>query len=93
MSITLDDVKRWYETVYRPAGAILVFSGDITPEQGKELAAKLLQGFADRSGEPPKADYALKPAPEAAPHPADRQPRGEAGDRAARPAGVRHPHR
>jgi zinc protease len=64
MSITLEDVKKWYETVYKPAGAFLVFSGDITPEQGKALAAKLLQGFADRSGEPPKADYAMKPAPE-----------------------------
>jgi zinc protease len=63
VSITLDDVKKWYETVYKPAGAFLVFSGDITPEQGKALAAKLLQGF-DRSGEPPKADYAMKPAPE-----------------------------
>ncbi len=55
-SITLDDVKHWYEVVYRPENATLVISGDITPERGAEMAAKLLQGFA-RPGQAPAADY------------------------------------
>ena len=45
MSITLDDVKKWYEEVYRPNDAILVISGDVTTEKAKELATKLLEGW------------------------------------------------
>jgi zinc protease len=44
-SITLDDVKKWYEQVYRPNNAILVFSGDIEAAKAKELAAKLVEGW------------------------------------------------
>ncbi|HEY7086919.1 MAG TPA: pitrilysin family protein [Tepidisphaeraceae bacterium] len=62
LSLSLDDVKKWYQSTYQRDGAMVVISGDITPERGKEVAQKLLAGF-DRKGTPPAADYSLKPAP------------------------------
>jgi zinc protease len=62
MAINLGDVKKWYETFYQLSGATLVISGDVTPEQGKEIAGKLLAGL-DRKTAPAPADYTLKPAP------------------------------
>lgn len=53
--ITLDDVKDWYSKVYRKDGAILVFSGDVTPEQANALAAKLVANLP--TGQPLVADY------------------------------------
>jgi zinc protease len=44
-TISLDDVKQFYRTYYRPNGAILVLSGDVTVQQGQELAKKLLSGW------------------------------------------------
>ena len=44
-SITLDDVKQWYEAVYHPNDAILVISGDIEVDNAKELANKLTEGW------------------------------------------------
>jgi predicted Zn-dependent peptidase len=43
--ITLDDVKQFYDTYYRPNDAILIISGDVTVERGRELAGKLLDGW------------------------------------------------
>jgi zinc protease len=59
-SITLDDVKAWYEQVYQLGGAFIVVSGDVTPEKGEEIAGKLLAGF-DRKSEAKRADYSAKP--------------------------------
>ncbi len=61
-AVTLEDVKAFYGTYYRPNDAVLVIAGDVTAEKGKELAEKLLAGW-----EPAKnwatVDYAaVKPA-------------------------------
>lgn len=61
-SITLDDVKAWTDAVLRKQGAFMVFSGDITPDQARELASQLIAVVKD--GAPPVADYALQaPSP------------------------------
>lgn len=44
-AIKLEDIKDWYGKVYRPNDAILIISGDITVEKGRELAARLLDGW------------------------------------------------
>lgn len=59
-AITLDDVKQFYDTYYRLADAVLIFSGDVTSERGKEMAARLLGGW--KSAQVPEADY-TKPFP------------------------------
>ena len=56
-TITLDDVKDWYAKTYRPGGAFLVLSGDVTVEQAKALVGDLVAGWPD--GPPPTADYDL----------------------------------
>lgn len=60
-AVTLDDVKQWYASVYRPDGAILVFAGAIDLPTAKNAAAKLLDGFAP--GAPPTVTYHLPPVP------------------------------
>ena len=60
-AVTLDDVKQWYATVYRPRGAILVFAGAIDLPTARQAAEKLLDGFAP--GAPPSATYDLPPVP------------------------------
>ncbi|HZN64765.1 MAG TPA: pitrilysin family protein, partial [Tepidisphaeraceae bacterium] len=64
-SVTLDDVKRFYATHFRPNDAILVISGDVTVEWGRDLAARLLSGWADgtSAAAPPDVRYDLPPAP------------------------------
>jgi zinc protease len=57
-SITLDDVKNFYHTTYCPNDAILVFSGDITPEQGKAAAEKLVADWKP-AGSLASVDYTL----------------------------------
>jgi zinc protease len=54
--ITLEDVKKFYQTYYRPNDAILVFSGDVTPERGQELAKVLTDRW--EAGEMPSVEYA-----------------------------------
>jgi zinc protease len=62
-SVTLDDVTQFYRTYFKPHGAILMISGDVTVERGRELAKQLLAGWADRqSDEPPQVAYDLPPA-------------------------------
>jgi predicted Zn-dependent peptidase len=63
-SITLEDVKQFYRTYFRPQGAILMISGDVTVERGRELAKQLLAGWADKASDaPPEVKYDLPPAP------------------------------
>jgi zinc protease len=60
-NVTLEDVRKWYEAVYQlGGGATVVISGDVTPERGGEIAAKLLGGF-ERRATPPQADYTPSP--------------------------------
>jgi zinc protease len=56
-AVTLDDVKHHYQSVYRPDGAFLVISGDVSFERGRELAEKLLAGW--EPGPMPTVDYEL----------------------------------
>ncbi|MGN6504243.1 MAG: M16 family metallopeptidase [Tepidisphaeraceae bacterium] len=55
-AITLQDVKDWYKKVYQTHGAIIIFSGDLTPDRGDALADDLLKGFT-QNDTPPTADY------------------------------------
>jgi zinc protease len=60
--ITLDDVKAFYKLTYRPNDAVLVISGDVTAERGRQLAKALL---ADWPAAPMAAvDYTLPKPPE-----------------------------
>jgi zinc protease len=59
-SITLNDAKEWYRRVYKPNDAILLISGDVTAQRGKEIADKLLAGW-ERATDLPTADYSLPP--------------------------------
>jgi predicted Zn-dependent peptidase len=60
-NITLNDVKKYYHEVFTPKDAIFVISGDVTPEDGKKLAEKLLDGW--KGGSLPPVDYTLPTAP------------------------------
>ena len=53
---TLADVKRWYEQTYTTQNAFLIFSGDLTPDEGQAMAAILLGG-KQKPGAPPEAQY------------------------------------
>lgn len=54
-SITLDDVKAWYERVYRRGNAFAVFAGNISPEQAMRIAARITADLPE--GRPPTAEY------------------------------------
>jgi zinc protease len=60
-TIGLEDVKKFYQTIYRPNDAIVVISGDVTVERGRELAKKLIDGW--ETGELPKVEYELPKKP------------------------------
>lgn len=62
-SITLEDVKAWYQKYYQLDGAFIIISGDVTLERSRELAQKLMAGF-ERKSKPAPADYAIKPPQE-----------------------------
>ncbi|MEA2708648.1 MAG: zinc protease [Phycisphaerales bacterium] len=59
MAIMLDDVKRFYQQIYKPNDAILILSGDVTVEKGQALAAKLLADWSP--GELPAVEIKLPP--------------------------------
>jgi zinc protease len=61
-SITLDDVKQFFETVYRPTDAVLMISGDITVADGQAAAEKIVTGM--KAGTLPKATYDFPAIPE-----------------------------
>ena len=48
-SITLDDVKKFYQQFYKPNDAIVILSGDVTVEKGQELAKKLIADWSPAS--------------------------------------------
>jgi zinc protease len=56
-SITLEDVKAFYQRIYRPNDAIFIISGDVTVQRGQELAAMLLEGW--EPAQPPRPEYDL----------------------------------
>jgi dihydrolipoamide dehydrogenase len=60
-SITLDDVKAFYKSAFRPQDAVLVISGDVSVEQGQKLAQELTQGW--EAGELPPVAYDLPKPP------------------------------
>ncbi|MCL2647793.1 MAG: insulinase family protein [Phycisphaerales bacterium] len=60
-SITLDDVKQFYNAVYRIDNAVLMISGDITIADGQAAAEKMLAGL--QTGQPPKATYSFPAIP------------------------------
>ena len=49
-SLTRDRVEKFYRSYYRPAGAVLVLYGDVTPAAARALAEK---SFAEWKGAPP----------------------------------------
>jgi predicted Zn-dependent peptidase len=59
-SITLEDVRKWYETFFQLEGALVIVNGDVSPEQSAALVKKLTAGF-DRRKKPAPADYTLQP--------------------------------
>jgi predicted Zn-dependent peptidase len=61
-SITLEDVKGFYKTYFRPRDAILMISGDVSVERGRELAKKLLDGWTAGDATLPEVNYKLPPA-------------------------------
>jgi len=60
--ITLDDVKALYKAMYRPNDAVLVISGDVTVERGRQLAQALLADW--KAGPMAAVDYAAPKPPE-----------------------------
>ncbi len=57
-SINLDDIKQWYAQVYSRDQAMLIISGDLTPQQGETVASQLLKGF-DNAKPAIKPDYSM----------------------------------
>ncbi len=57
---TLDDVKRFFDTYYAPNNAVLVVSGDTTPDEVMKLAEKHFGGIASRAL-PPRPDISEPP--------------------------------
>jgi zinc protease len=61
-AITRDDVVAYYARHYNRANAIVAVSGDVTPERGAELAARLVAGLPEGPATP-------DPVPEPPPRP------------------------
>ena len=60
-SITLDDVKAYYQRIYQPADAILLLAGDVTAPQGGALARALIGDWPSATPAPqPRYEF---PAP------------------------------
>ena len=59
-AITLDDVKAFYDTYYRPDDAVLTVSGDVTPDKAAALAKQLTDGWQPKPM--PTVSYDLPPA-------------------------------
>src|SRR6478609_2498114 len=56
----LDDVKKFYDTYYAPNNAVLVVSGDTTPDEVMKLAEKHFGGIPQRAL-PPRPDISEPP--------------------------------
>jgi zinc protease len=64
-NVTLEDVEAYYKSTFVPQGAILVFAGDLTVDEAKVEAERLLDGWADgRVGLPAPLDYSPQAAAE-----------------------------
>lgn len=63
-SISLDDVKKYYQTAYRPDMAKIVVMGDVTPEQVQSTFEKYFGSWAAQG---PKPDVDAPPVPKNAP--------------------------
>jgi zinc protease len=61
-SITLDDVKQYYQQIYVPNDSLIVFSGDVTPDRAKTLAEQFLADWKPAEALAP-VDYTLPAAP------------------------------
>ena len=48
-NITLDDVKSYFWSTYVKDGAVMMFCGDVTVEQGQALARTLRKAIPERS--------------------------------------------
>ena len=59
-SLTLDDVKAYYEHVFRPDMTTIVIIGNTTPEKAKEVVTKF---FGSWKAEGPKPQTLLPPVP------------------------------
>ena len=59
-AITLDDVKAFHDTYYRPDDAVMTVSGDVTPEKAVELAHRLTDGWAAKPM--PAVSYDMPPS-------------------------------
>jgi predicted Zn-dependent peptidase len=57
---TLDDVKKFFDTYYAPNNAVLVVSGDTTPDEVMKLAETHFGGIASRAL-PPRPDISEPP--------------------------------
>ncbi len=60
-NVTLDDIKNYFNTYWKPNISYLVFVGDITPEEAKQLAEKHFSGW--KKGEVPRKTYEMPKAP------------------------------
>jgi zinc protease len=57
---TIDDVKKFFDTYYAPNNAVLVVSGDTTPDEVMKLAEKHFGGIASRP-QPARPDISEPP--------------------------------
>ncbi len=60
-NVTIDDIKQYYNTYWKPNIGYLVFVGDITPAEAKSLAEKHFNGW--KKGVVPKATIVNPKAP------------------------------
>lgn len=60
-NVTIDDIKKYYATYWKPNIAYLVFVGDITPAEAKALAEKYFSSW--KRGDVPKATFPRPKAP------------------------------
>jgi len=67
-ALTLDDVTKYYQAVFRPDMTTIVVIGDVTPDQA---AASIIKWFGAWSSSPPKPNTQLPPVPLNAPSAVD----------------------
>lgn len=61
-NITIDDIKNYYNTYWKPNIGYMAFVGDITAARAKELVEKYLGSW--KKGDVPKEQYAIPQKPE-----------------------------